>query len=109
MIRSIVPVPLSGTVCGLSAALSVKLRVPLRVPVAVGVKVTFTVQLAAAARTAWQSFVWAKSPLLAMLTMASGALPLLVRVTGFGALFAPSVCGEKLRLVGFRLATGAGI
>jgi len=44
-----VPVPLSGTCCGLPEALSVTLTAALRVPVAVGLKVTLIVQLAAAA------------------------------------------------------------
>jgi hypothetical protein len=35
-----VPVPVSGTVCGLPAALSLMLSEPVRVPVAVGVKLT---------------------------------------------------------------------
>ena|SRR5215469_16502057 len=40
-----VPIPLSGTRCGLPAALSVTLRAALRVPLAVGLKVTLEVQL----------------------------------------------------------------
>ena len=45
---AVVPVPLSGTCCGLPAALSVTLRAALRVPLAVGLKVTLIVQLAPA-------------------------------------------------------------
>ena len=40
-----VPVPVSGTVCGLPWALSVNVSVPVRAPSAVGVKVTFIVQV----------------------------------------------------------------
>ena len=46
---AVVPIPLSGTCCGLPEALSVTLRAALRVPLAVGLKVTLIVQLAAAA------------------------------------------------------------
>jgi hypothetical protein len=46
---AVVPVPLSGTCCGLPAALSVTLTAALRVPLAVGLKVTLIVQLAPAA------------------------------------------------------------
>ena len=47
---AVVPIPLSGTGCGLPLALSVTLSAALRVPVAVGLNVTLIVQLAAAAR-----------------------------------------------------------
>ena len=46
---AVVPVPLSGTRCGLLAALSVMLRAAVRVPVAVGLKVTLILHLAPAA------------------------------------------------------------
>ena len=46
---AVVPVPLSGTCCGLPAALSVTLSAALRVPLAAGLKVTLIVQLAPAA------------------------------------------------------------
>ena len=39
------PVPLSGTVCGLPLALSWTVSEPVRVPPAVGVKVTSRVQV----------------------------------------------------------------
>src|SRR5438874_11997464 len=52
------PVPESDAVCGLLAAESVSVSVPVRVPAAVGVNVTFTVQLAPAAKLAPQLFVW---------------------------------------------------
>jgi len=44
-----VPLPVSGTVCGLPVALSVTEMLAVRLPVAVGVKVTEMVQLAPAA------------------------------------------------------------
>jgi hypothetical protein len=46
---AVVPIPLSGTCCGLPLALSVRLSAALRVPVAVGLNVTLIVQVAAAA------------------------------------------------------------
>ncbi len=47
---AVVPIPLSGTCCGLPAALSVTVRFALRAPVVDGLNVRLTVQLAAAAR-----------------------------------------------------------
>lgn len=46
---STIPVPVSGTLCGLPVALSAMLILALRVPVAAGVNVTEIVQLAPAA------------------------------------------------------------
>jgi hypothetical protein len=46
---SVVPVPLSVTVCGLLLALSARLRLALNIPEDVGLKVTVIVQLAPAA------------------------------------------------------------
>jgi hypothetical protein len=51
---AVVPIPLSGTSCGLPDALSVTPKEALRVPVAVGLKVTLKVQLAPAAKDAAQ-------------------------------------------------------
>jgi hypothetical protein len=61
--------------------LSVMVNVPPRAPATVGTKVTLIVQLALAATLDPQVFVWAKSPLAAMLAMASAPLPVLFRVT----------------------------
>jgi hypothetical protein len=54
---AVVPIPLSGTCCGLPVALSVTLSPALRVPVAVGLNVRLIVQLAAAARELPQVWV----------------------------------------------------
>jgi hypothetical protein len=60
---AVVPVPLSGTFCGLPLAPSVNVRVALGAPVVDGLNVTLTVQLAAAARDAPQVVaVSGKSP-----------------------------------------------
>jgi len=79
------PVPLKLTVCGLLLALSVMVRVALREPTAAGVKVTVIVQFPPETTLAPQVFVWPKSPMfvpvMAMLEMASVAVPVLLRVT----------------------------
>jgi hypothetical protein len=51
------PMPLSETICGLSAALSANESVPFKLPVLPGVKVTMIVQLAPDARVELQLFV----------------------------------------------------
>src|SRR5439155_5880093 len=75
-----VPVPESDTLCGLPEALSVMVSVPVRDPMAEGINVTLIEQLAPAATLVPQPFVWAKSPLTAMLEMLSAMLPVFVRV-----------------------------
>ena len=75
-----VPVPERMRACGTTDALSVKESIPLRTPSAVGAKATLTVQAFPMLRLDPQSLVSAKSPLAAMLVMASGAAPPLVRV-----------------------------
>jgi hypothetical protein len=55
--RKNVPLPVSGTVCGLPGALSVTESVPLSAPEIVGVKVTVMVQLAPAFRLVPQVLV----------------------------------------------------
>jgi hypothetical protein len=79
-----VPVPESGTVCGLPAALSATARVADRFPVAAGLKLTLMVQLALAATLDPQLLVWEKSPALVpeivMLETVKAALPELLRV-----------------------------
>jgi hypothetical protein len=69
------PVPLSGTVCGLSAALSATESVPLKSPVWLGEKVTLTVQIAPDARVGLQVLVSPKFVLAVMLVMLSVAVP----------------------------------
>jgi hypothetical protein len=54
---AVVPIPLSGTSCGLPAALSVTLRAAMRVPLAVGVNVTLIPQLAPGANELPQVWV----------------------------------------------------
>ncbi len=63
------PVPLKFAVCGLSVPLSVMVTVPVRLPVNVGLKVTLIRHADATLSEVPQLFVWAKSPLVAMLEM----------------------------------------
>ena len=85
-----VPVPDSEMLCGLPAALSVIVTAPVRDPVTVGLNVTLTEQFPPAATLAPQLFVWAKSPLAAMLEMVRAALPVLVSVTAWAVLVVPT-------------------
>ena len=98
------PVPVSFTVWGLLEALSVIEREALLEPVAAGVKVTLIVQLAPAATLLPQVWVCAKSPGLDPVKLKpvilSVAVPLLVRVTVFGALVVPCFWSPKERELG---------
>ena len=85
---ALVPVPDTGTCCGLPEALSVKFRVAVSVPVVVGLKMILAVQLAEAARV--EPHVLLKTskseaavPVKAMLLIEIWLLPVLVRVTTF--------------------------
>ncbi len=106
--KSLVPMPVSPTACGLPAALSVIVTSPVRLPVVVGVKVTLIVQLAAGATVPPQVFVRSKSPLATMLVMVNRALPALVKVTDCGGLVVPTTAC-RVRLPGPRATAGASI
>jgi hypothetical protein len=103
------PVPESGTVCGLFAALSVIVMLPVRAPVWVGVKVTLIMQFAPTAKVAPQGFVLvtsAKSPLVAMLVMFSVAVPELVSVTFFPVEVCPTTVLLNTSEVGDSVTAG---
>src|ERR1019366_7284922 len=103
------PVPDSGTVCGLFVALSVIVRFPVRSPSWVGVKVTLITQFFPAASVLPQGFVLvvcAKSPLVAMLLMFSVAVPVLLSVTLFAGVVTPTTVLPNVREVGTRVTTG---
>jgi len=104
-----VPVPVSGTLCGLPAALSVTLTFADRAPVAVGRNVTLIVQLLEGATLGVQLFVCVKSPLLvpaiATLETFSVPEPVFVRVTGVAALLVSMTWLPKDTLVGEKLVT----
>src|SRR5208282_4462397 len=99
-----VPVPASATFWGLFGASSETLTDALRGPVAVGWNETFTVHVALAPKLGGQLFAWAKSPGFdpEMVTplIASALVPAFVMVTGCGALFVPTLCPLKVRLIG---------
>lgn len=98
------PVPLRLTLWGLSAALSVSVSAPVRLPLAVGVNVTLMLQLALVATDPAQLLVWAKSPLAAMVSEVSAAVPVLVRVMDCEAPVVETDCPEKVRLDADKLA-----
>jgi hypothetical protein len=81
----LVPVPLSGTLCGLPEALSVTLRVALCAPACVGLKVTDTAQFAPVARLVPQALlVRLKAPWFLVRSICviwSVAVPVFVTVT----------------------------
>jgi hypothetical protein len=106
---AVVPVPLSGTCCGLPAALSVTVRFALRAPVVVGLNVRLTVQLAAAARELPQVVAVsgkspASAPVTAMLLIVSVVVPMLVRVTFLTGLVKPTASVPNPNGVGTSLA-----
>ena len=110
-----VPVPVSGTVCGLPAALSVMVKVPARAPSAVGVNVTLILQFAPAASVAGligqavaPVLVSAKSPEAAMVLIVRGPVPVSVSVTICAVLVVFSCWLPKARLVGASPTAGAG-
>ena len=103
------PPPESGMFCGLPVASTLTVRVPLRVPSAVGVNVTSISQLVRGAKLPGQSFVSAKSPVMATPVIVSWSLPLLVRITVCAPLVVPCVWLGKFRAVGQTTAAGAVI
>ena len=90
-----VPVPIKLTPCGLPPALSASVRLPDRAPAAVGVNATAMTQLLPVASGALIVQVvplaaTEKSPVATILVKLRDAAPLLVTVTGFGALVVPT-------------------
>lgn len=92
------PVPDSGTVFVIPDAVMV--RLPEREPAVVGANVTLTVHDAPAAMLLPQLLVWLKSPVVATEVTGEAAVPLLVTVTGCGALDAPVATEPKPTAVG---------
>jgi len=102
---AVVPVPLSGTCCGLPLPLSVMLMAAERAPAAAGLKSTLMVQAALTAREAPQVVAVLTNsvllvPVIAMLEMASAAVPVFLSVTLCTALVTPAATAPKFRLVG---------
>jgi hypothetical protein len=92
------PVPVSGTVCGLSVALSVMVSAPFLLPGAVGVNVTLMEQapLAAMGEEDTHVSVSAKSPEATTSVTISPGAPTLVRVAVCGALVVPTTWLPKV-------------
>src|SRR5258707_4760106 len=90
----LLPVPVRATECGLPVALSTTEITAVRVPTAVGVNTTLIVQFPPAVTARSQVFDWEKSPAFApvivMLEIDNGALPVLNRVTPPTGLVAPT-------------------
>jgi hypothetical protein len=101
------PVPVSGTFCGLFAALSVRVRFAVLVPVAVGLKVTKIEQLAPAGIDAEHLLAGMKSdgsvPVVLTVFSVSVVVPVLVSVMVCCGLEVPTVCALKVKLVGDRV------
>jgi hypothetical protein len=93
----VVPVPLTLIVCGLPTPLLVTLIVPVRTPAAAGVKVSVIVQLAAGLTVVHPELDTPNSvgALLAMPDIVTAVPPVLVTVTLFGALVAPTSCAPN--------------
>jgi hypothetical protein len=103
------PVPDSGTVCGLFAALSLIVMLPVRAPSWVGVKVTLMMQFAPAASVLPQGFglvAGAKSPLTTMLLMFSVELPVFATVTLLAVVVVPTTVLANTSDVGVSVTTG---
>src|SRR6202167_1876899 len=109
-ISYLLPVPESGTSCGLpSLTLSVTVRVAVREPVVLGVNVTAMAQLSLGASELGQWLVGVKlpasAPVTATLEMSSAVVPVLVTVTSAVTLW-PTSTVPKFRLYGLKLASG---
>src|SRR5271157_357537 len=94
-VKAAAPIPVSVTDWGLPVALSLMVKAPDRVPLATGENDTLTVQLWFTARvlfTAPQVLVWVKSLAVPVeiCEMVKGCVPVLVRVTFWGALTVPT-------------------
>src|SRR5579864_422452 len=103
-----VPMPLSGTLCGLLGALSVMVSAPVRVLSTVGVNVTVNVQYPFGAKgvgVIGQLFVWLKSPLIAIELISRFAVPLFVSLSAHDLLL-PSNTLLNVRGVGCRVTAG---
>jgi len=105
------PVPLSAILCGELAALSVMVMDAVSEPPAAGAKCPWMLQFAPAARLVPQLLAKsndeASAPVTVMLVMVSAAVPLLVTVTDWEALIAPTFTDPKARLVADKLTGGS--
>jgi len=100
------PVPASGSTCGLLVPVSVRAMDAGRAPAALGENVTEMVQVAPAARLVLQVFVCEKSPGFdpprTMLVVLTDTFSLFVTVTTLTALLVPTLTCPKARLAGIK-------
>jgi hypothetical protein len=89
-------VPVNATLCGLLLALSAIVSVPLRVPTAVGRKATLITQDSPVGKTPPQVVERIKSPVIAMLLIASGSLPEFFKLMLWAELAVSINCTPKL-------------
>jgi hypothetical protein len=100
-----IPVPLSGTVCGLFAALSVMTRDPVSKPTVCGTNVT-DIRHIPPAFTVRQLLVWLNGPLTVTLETLSLLVPEFRRVIRLAGLVLKMGCGGKVRLDGLSVTAG---
>ena len=107
------PVPLTGTDCGLPLALLAIVTAAVRVPVPVGVNVTSIVQTLWAVSTTGQLLLCEKSPALAPLMPMPASVrlpvPVFVTVTLRDVLFDPTLWLAKDRLAGDTPSAGQSV
>jgi hypothetical protein len=101
------PLPESANTADPPSALSETINDPVRVPPATGVNVTLIVQFPAGAKFAGQLLVCEKSPAALTPEIAMVVVPLLVKVTGCGALLDPTTCAANVKEVADKLFAGA--
>ena len=101
-----VPVPLRAITTSPLIASSTMVKSPVRAPAAVGLKVIRTLQEALTATLVAQVVVAAKSPVVAMLRMLSGALPEFVKVSDCAALVIPASREPKSEMVPDNVTAG---
>jgi hypothetical protein len=105
----LVPLPVSGTSCGLLAALSLMVRVPVIVPTTVGLNFTEILQCFKCNTGEVQVLVSENPAVTETLETLSATVPLLIRLTVFAAAVVPTACPAQLKLAGSTLATAAGV
>jgi hypothetical protein len=101
------PLPDSAAETAPPCELLETVRDPVRMPVTDGVKLTLMVQLVAAASVVPQLFVCAKSPVIVIAEIVSGAVPVFDSVALWAGLVVPITWLPKLRLAGESIAIGA--
>jgi hypothetical protein len=108
IVRGRLPVPLRLIVCGESGALSLIASEPVSAPFTEGVKVTFTLQVAPAARLEPHVLVAiAKLPVAAIEVILTDAELVFLNVTALEALVVPTDCAANDKVRGDGVTMGA--